>query len=93
MVGDYMQPDNIIIKTPLVDLSILLSDWNNKIPDSDITVYDDETFLPRLLVKYEFFKSTSQLRKNRPDLWRELDRVDFEELKIGHKRVWLVVGE
>jgi hypothetical protein len=37
-------PDNIIIKTPTIDPSILLGDWNNKIPDSDITVYDDETF-------------------------------------------------
>lgn len=88
-----MQPDNIIIKKPLVDLSVLLGDWNNKIPDGEVNVFEEETFLPKILVKHGFFKSTSQLRKNRPDLWRELNKVDFEELKIGHKRVWLVVGE
>lgn len=81
-----MYPQNIIVKQPLVDLKLLdiMSDEN--------TVFETETFLPRILVKHGFFKSTSQIRKNRPDLWRDLTEPEFTELKIGHKRVWLVVG-
>jgi len=82
-----MLPHNIIIGTPLVSLSQL------GITQSEFTITDEEKFLPKLLVKYGFFKSTSQLRKNRPDLWRTLDKPDFEEIKISHKRVWIVVGE
>ena len=82
-----MLPDNIVIGTPLVNLSLL------GITQSEFTITDEERFLPKLLVKYGFFKSNSQLRKNRPDLWRTLDKPDFEEIKIGHKRVWIVVGE
>jgi len=82
-----MLPYNIIIGTPLVNLSQL------GITQSELTITDEERFLPKLLVKHGFFKSTSQLRKNRSDLWRTLDKSDFEEIKIGHKRVWIVVGE
>ena len=82
-----MQPNNIIIGIPLVNLILL------GITQSEITITDEKRFLPKLLVKHGFFKSTSQLRKNRPDLWRALDKLDFEEIKIGHKRVWIVVGE
>ena len=82
-----MLPNNIIIGTPLVNLSQL------GITQSEITITDEERFLPKLLVKYGFFKFNSQLRKNRPDLWRTLDKPDFEEIKIGHKRVWIVVGK
>ena len=79
--------DNIIIGKPLTSIK------SHDITEDENTVFEEERFLPKLLVKYGFFKSTSQIRKNRPDLWRELNKVDFEELKIGHKRVWLVVGE
>ena len=81
-----MYPDNIIVGSPLVDLDKL------GIQESENTIFENERFLPRLLVKYGFFKSTSQLRKNRPDLWRELNSINFEEIKIGHKRVWIVTG-
>lgn len=82
-----MQPQNIIIKQPLVDLTLL------DITDEENTVFESETFLPRILVKYGLFKSTSQIKKNRPDLWRDLTEPEFTELKIGHRRVWLVVGK
>jgi len=82
-----MLPNNIIIGIPLVPLSQL------GITPTEVTITDEERFLPKLLVKYGFFKSTSQLRKNRSDLWRTLDKPDYEEIKIGHKRVWIVVGE
>lgn len=39
------------------------------------------------------FTSKSMLRKNRPDLVRNLDHLDFEMIKIGKKRFWLLIGE
>lgn len=80
-------PNNIVIDKPLVDLKLL------GIENDEITVFEEERFLPRILVKHGFFKSTSQVRKNRPDLFIELNNLDFIELKIGHKRLWIVVGE
>jgi hypothetical protein len=85
-------PDNIIIGKPIANLNTLginddvLNEW---------TVFEDgsERRLDRLLVKYEFFSSMGQLRKNRPDLVKELNELDFMELKIGRKRVCIVVGE
>jgi len=82
-----MIPNNIVIGTPLVDLKLL------GIEDDEITVFETERFLPKLLKEYGLFKSTSQIRKNRPDLFIELDKIDFIELKIGHKRLWIIVGE
>ena len=55
-------------------------------------VFEEEWFLPRLLVKYGFFKSTSQLRKNRIDLWRELEENKFEIVRIGHNFIYILTG-
>jgi len=82
-----MIPQNIVIGKLLVDLKIL------GIEDDEITVFENERFLPKILVKHGFFKSTSQIKKNRPDLFVELDNLDFIELKIGHKRLCVIVGE
>ena len=82
-----LRPDNIIIGRPLTSIK------SHDITEEENTVFDEERFLPKLLVKYGFFKSTGQVRKNRSDLWRELNKVDCEELKIGHKIVYIVVGE
>lgn len=83
------EPDNIIIGEPLVDLKSLGIDVLN-----ESTVYEDgEIFIPKILKKYGFFSSTSQVKKNRPDLWREVEFPEFSILEIGHRRVCIVVGE
>jgi len=90
-----MYIENIIIGIPLVSESKLLAysltDWQQN--EEKKTVYDKERFLPKLLVKYGFMKSTSEVKRNRPDLWITLDKPDFLELKIGKKKLWIVVGE
>lgn len=40
----------------------------------------------------DFFKSTSQVKKNREDLWREVEFPSFEQLEIGHNRLCIIVG-
>ena len=86
--------ENIVIGTPLVSLNILLGNENN--PNDkweEVTVYDEERFLPKLLVKYGFTSSIRELRRNRKDLVINLDSPDFLEIKLGKKKLWIVVGE
>lgn len=43
----------------------------------------DERFLPRILVGLGFFESTSQVKKNRPDLWRDAEFEICERVKLS----------
>lgn len=47
------------------------------------TVLSDTLFLPRLLVEAGFFESTSQVKKNRPDLWITLLPGTMTNIEIG----------
>ncbi|MFY8262958.1 hypothetical protein ACOT7R_08680 [Clostridium perfringens] len=78
---------NIIIGKPLVSLELL------GIEPQEETVFDTERFLPRLLVKYGFSKSISEIKRNRKDLVRYLEKTDMEMIKLGKKKVWIIVGE
>ncbi|XZH99852.1 hypothetical protein ACSXEK_15580 (plasmid) [Clostridium perfringens] len=78
---------NIIIGKPLVSLELL------GIESQEETVFDTERFLPKLLVKYGFSKSISEIKRNRKDLVRTLDKTDMEMIKLGKKKVWIIVGE
>lgn len=78
---------NIIIGKPLVSLELL------GIEPQEKTVFDTERFLPRLLVKYGFSKSISEIKRNRKDLVRYLEKPDMEMIKLGKKKVWIIVGE
>ena len=81
-------PDLIVIGDPLVSLESLGFD------DTDRVEYEyEEVFIPRILKKYGFFSSTSDVKRNRPDLWREVSFPEFTEISIGHKRLWLLIGE
>jgi hypothetical protein len=79
--------ENIVVGEPLVTPETLLG--NNY---KEITEFDTERFLPKLLVKYGFISSTSEVKRNRPDLWRTLDKTDCEEIKIGKRRLFIVIG-
>jgi hypothetical protein len=82
-----MHPENIIIGKPLVDLKTL------GVEDSEYTVFTEERYLPKLLVQYGFMTSIGEVKRNRPDLVRDLNKTDMEFIKIGKKRFWLIVGE
>lgn len=80
--------ENIIIGTPLVSLESLGIDINTQ-----DTVFDTERFLPKLLVKYGIAPSISEIKRNKRNLVKNLDKPDFGLIKFGKKRVWIVVGE
>lgn len=75
---------NVIIGKPLVS------------PDDlgfENAIYTNERFLPRILVNIRYFKSISQVRKNRPDLCITLDKPDMLSFRIGKRHLWILVGE
>lgn len=89
--------ENIVIGTPIVDPKDMFAssddDWNTV--EKEKTYYTDERFLPRILVDIGIYPSTSEIRRNKPDLMRSLDGLDFiDGLKVSKKRkLWILVGE
>lgn len=60
--------------------------------EESIDLYTEERFLPKILVQIGFFRSNSEVRKNRPDLVVELNELDFIDIRVGKKRLCLTVG-
>lgn len=87
--------ENVVIGKPLVDIHELLAkdleDWNNV--ELEKTLFTEERFLPKILVEAGLVGSTSEVRRNKPELVITLDKIDFVELKWGKRRLWIVVGE
>lgn len=71
--------ENVVIEKPIVEPYTMLSkdidDWNNI--EKEKTLFTEERFLPRLLVNIGMTKSTSEIRRNRPDLFISLDKLDY----------------
>ena len=86
---------NVIIDTPLVHPSHLFAfneqDWEENEKDNTLTT--SERFLPRILVEAGLVKSTSEIKRNKPEFWITLEKTDFLEIKWGKKRLFICVGE
>lgn len=89
--------ENIVIGTPIADPKDIFSssddDWNTV--EKEKTYYTDERYLPRILVELDIYPSTSEIRRNKPQLVKSLDSLDFiDGLKVKKKRkLWILVGE
>lgn len=93
-----MRIENIVIGEPIVPLEVLLGNELNPSDNwQEVTIRDDDRSLPRLLAKYGFSSSASEIRRNRKDLDIILDKLDCIEVKIGKgknkKEIFIVVGE
>ena len=86
---------NVVIGKPLCEPHLLFAsdeaDWRSN--ERENTLFTDERFLPRILVSAGIAKSVSDVRRNRPELVRELHEVDFIMVKWGKKFLWIAVGE
>lgn len=88
--------ENVVIGRSLCSVQELFSfndaDWQKN--EMSKTWHTNERFLPKILVELEIYPSVSQIRKNRPDLMIELNKVDFiSKLKVSKKRyLWICVG-
>lgn len=89
--------ENIVIGTPIVEPKYMFSssddDWNTV--EKGKTYYTNERFLPRILVELGIYPSISEIRRNKPQLVKSLDSLDFiDGLKAKKKRkLWILVGE
>ena len=84
--------ENIVIGKPLVSLDVLLGDEVNNNYNYTYEV-EEERYLPKILVKHGFIKSIRELKRNRKDLDVMLCKPDCLDVKIGKKKVYIVVGE
>lgn len=89
--------ENIVIGTPIVDPKDMFAssddDWNTV--EKEKTYYTNERVLPRILVDLGIYPSTSEIRRNKPELVKSLDNIDFiDGLTAKKKRkLWILVGE
>lgn len=85
--------ENIVIGNPDIELYHLFAydekDWQDV--EKPKTLFTDGRFLPKLLVDCGLAKSNSEVRKNRPELVKELTERDFIEIKWGKKFLFIVV--
>lgn len=86
---------NVVIGKPLVDPKTLLAlddlDWKNN--EQPQTLFTETRYLPAVMKEAGVVQSTSEVRKNRPDLNNSLENPDCLWVKWGKKRLYVIVGE
>lgn len=86
---------NVVIGKPLVDPKTLLVlddlDWKNN--EQPQTLFTETKYLPAVMKEAGVVQSTSEVRKNRPDLNISLENPDCLWVKWGKKRLYVIVGE
>lgn len=86
---------NVVIGKPLVDAKTLLAlddlDWKNN--EQPQTLFTETRYLPAVMKEAGVVQSTSEVRKNRPDLNISLENPDCLWVKWGKKRLYVIVGE
>ena len=86
---------NVVIGEPICEPWLMFSntpeDWEKD--DKNNTLFTEERFLPKILAMCGVVKSINEVRKNKPDLVKTLNNIDFHEIKWGKKRVFIQVGK
>ena len=89
--------ENVIIGKPIAEPQQMFAldenDWT-KI-EQEKTYYTEERFLPKILVELGIYPSISEIRRNKPNLMCNFDKVDFiDNLRVSRKRkLWILIGE
>ena len=85
---------NIVIGTPLIDPKELLAynenDWETN--ERSQTLFTTERRLPNLLKEAGIVQSTSEVRKNKPQLMITLTNPDCIWVRWGKKKLYIIVG-
>lgn len=87
--------ENIVIGNPIYDpIEIFardMKDWTSV--EQQKTLFTEVRYLPQLLVITGIVKSTSEVKRNKPELCVELHNLDFIKIKWGKKFLHILVGE
>ena len=86
---------NVVIGKPLVEPWKLISTSQEDFEKNDRsdTLFTEERFLQAILVTAGVVSSRSEVRRNKPELWKSLDEVDCIWVKWGKHRIFIVIGE
>ena len=86
---------NVIIGKPLVTPDNLFAfsfeDWDTN--EFNKTLFTQERSLSKIMVACGIVKSVGEVKRNKPQLCRVLDKIDFEEIKWGKNKIYICVGE
>lgn len=58
---------------------------NSKIVGANVVLHTSETWLPAILSQVGFFTSNGEVKRNRPDFWR--DAIDKEIVELSWARI------
>lgn len=85
---------NVVVGSPLIAPDHLLAadsnDWHTN--EKDQTLFTETRYLPAILKEAGIVSSTSEVRKNKPQLNIVLEKPDFIVVKWGKKFLHIVVG-
>lgn len=86
---------NIVIGKPLVEPWQLISNSKEEFEkfDKKNTLFTNERFLPKLLVDAGIVKSNSEVKRNKPELWINLNIIDCIWVKWGKQKIFIIIGE
>ena len=86
---------NVVIGESLVAAGSLLAeneiDWEDN--EKKKTLFTNTRFLPAVMKEAGLVSSTSEVRRNKPELCINLDKLDCINVKWGKKFLYIVVGE
>lgn len=86
---------NVVIGEPIVAAWSLLAenekDWEDN--EKKKTLFTNNRFLPAIMKEAGLVSSTSEVRRNKPELCINLDKLDCMNIKWGKKFLYIVVGE
>ena len=85
---------DIVIGKPICEPWYMFCNEQNEWDDiKDNILFTEERYLPKLMVDCGLVKSISEVRRNRPELIKTLDKPDFIEVKWGKSRLYIQIGE
>lgn len=87
--------ENIVIGKPLVDLHHLLGENKDDTFFLKSTLFTNERFLPNILKELGLIKSSSWVRKNKPNLMVELNETGCIDIQLSKKKkpIHIIIGE
>lgn len=87
--------ENIVIGNPIASEASMFAlneeDWEQV--EKEKTYWTEERNLAVILKELGIVKSVSEVRRNKPQLYVKLDKLDYMEIKWGKRKLFVLVGE